>query len=145
MWKESGHHAARRLFALFTPPPFELVGGDDHCQVRQHHAAPEVTTADPPVAERADYFDAGLEHKFPDHLTMGLDTYYRQSKNLIDEGQFGAPIILTPFNYKDGRIKGVELTANYAREAFSAYANLAAQSARGATSKRRNSTLQLMT
>ena len=44
---------------------------------------------------------------------MGLDTYYKQSVNLIDEGQFGAPIILTPFNYRYGKQYGVEFTANY--------------------------------
>ncbi len=41
---------------------------------------------------------------------MGLDTYYKQSHNLIDEGQFGAPIILTPFNYTYGKQYGAEIT-----------------------------------
>ena len=40
-----------------------------------------------------------------------MDSYYKISKNLIDEGQFGAPIILTPFNYKRGKQYGVEFTA----------------------------------
>jgi hypothetical protein len=31
-------------------------------------------------------------------LTVGADAYYKLSNNLIDEGQFGAPIILTAFN-----------------------------------------------
>jgi hypothetical protein len=60
-----------------------------------------------------------------------VDTYYRQSTNLIDEGQFGAPIILTPFNYLNGLIKGVELTFNYSAHGLTAYGNLALQSARG--------------
>ncbi len=133
VWKASAETTLHAGYSrYFTPPPFELVGSETIAKFVNTTAAPEVTTADPPVAERADYFDAGLEHKFSNHLTMGVDSYYRQSKNLIDEGQFGAPIILTPFNYKDGRIEGVELTANYAREGvFSAYANLAAQSAKG--------------
>ena len=37
---------------------------------------------------------------------------------MIDEGQFGAPIILTPFNYRYGLIGGVEFTANYTVEQF---------------------------
>ena len=32
-------------------------------------------------------------------FTATVDGYYKISKHLIDEGQFGAPIILTPFNY----------------------------------------------
>ena len=51
--------------------------------------------------------------------------------NLIDEGQFGAPIILTPFNYRFGKQYGAELTANYTTGALSAYLNLAVQSAKG--------------
>ncbi len=51
--------------------------------------------------------------------------------HLIDEGQFGAPIILTPFNYNDGRIEGIEFTANYKCDGFAAYANVAFQSAKG--------------
>ncbi len=62
---------------------------------------------------------------------IGLDTYYKQSRNLIDEGQFGAPIILTPFNYRYGKQYGVEFTANYTTGAFNAYLNLAVQSAKG--------------
>ena len=33
---------------------------------------------------------------------LGLDSFFKASHNLIDEGQFGAPIILTPFNYLTG-------------------------------------------
>ena len=62
-------------------------------------------------AERADYFDAGMEQKLVDNWTVGLDSFYKASQNLIDEGQFGAPIILTPFNYAAGRQYGVEVTA----------------------------------
>ncbi len=62
---------------------------------------------------------------------MGIDTYYKQSVNLIDEGQFGAPIILTPFNYRYGKQYGVELPINYTTRTLSAYLNLAAQSAKG--------------
>ena len=45
---------------------------------------------------------------------MGVDAYYKHAAQLIDAGQFGAPIILTPFNYQTGRQTGAELTVNYA-------------------------------
>ena len=53
-----------------------------------------------PKAERADYYDVGVSQVLADGFTIGLDSFYKASHNLIDEGQFGAPIILTPFNYQ---------------------------------------------
>ena len=72
-----------------------------------------------------------MQQKLTRELTLGIDTYYKQSRNLIDEGQYGAPIILTPFNYRYGKQYGVELTSSYTHEHLSAYVNLAAQSAKG--------------
>jgi outer membrane receptor for ferrienterochelin and colicins len=114
-----------------SPPPFELVGSQSVAKFLNTTAAPTVSQDDTPQAERANYYDFGVHQQITRGLTVGLDAYYKQAKNLIDEGQFGAPIILTPFNYAVGRQKGVELTTNYAGEALSAYANLALQSALG--------------
>jgi outer membrane receptor for ferrienterochelin and colicins len=117
----------------FTPPPFELVGSETFAKFLNSTALPpgSVTADTAPSAERADYYDVGVQQKLLGRLTLGVDSYYEPSKNLIDEGQFGAPIILTPFNYRDGRIAGIEFTANYTSHGFSSYGNLAFQSARG--------------
>jgi outer membrane receptor protein involved in Fe transport len=115
----------------FTPPPFELVGGETISKFAGTSAYPSVASDTTPSAERSSYFDVGAQQKLLDHLTLGVDSYYRRSQNLIDEGQFGAPIILTPFNYLKGKIEGIEFTGNYATDAFSMYANLAIQSALG--------------
>ena len=64
-------------------------------------------------------------------LTVGVDAYYKVSNNLIDEGQFGAPIILTAFNYAHGLQEGVELTASYDHGPWSVYGNLAKSRAMG--------------
>src|SRR6185437_7767288 len=64
-------------------------------------------------------------------VTVGVDSYYKQATDLIDEGQFGAPIILTPFNYAHGQVYGVEFTAQYNLGHFLSYANLATQRAIG--------------
>ena len=114
-----------------SPPPFELVGGKDIALFENTTSPPLTPLADAPQAERANYYDLGVQQKITDQLTVGIDTYYKQSVNLIDEGQFGAPIILTPFNYRYGKQYGAELTANYTARELSAYLNLAAQSARG--------------
>lgn len=115
----------------FSPPPFELVGVKTVSLFANTTAEPPVPLADTPKAERANYFDLGAFQKVTTEFTAGLDGYYKLSDDLIDEGQFGAPIVLTPFNYRDGRQAGLELTTNYAGENLSAYANLAWQFARG--------------
>jgi outer membrane receptor for ferrienterochelin and colicins len=118
----------------FTPPPFELVGATTFRQFAGTTAVPpgSVTQDTAPIAERSNYYDLGVQQKLLDKkLTLGLDTFYEQSQHLIDEGQFGAPIILTPFNYRWGLIGGVELTANYTIQDFSAYLNTAVQAAHG--------------
>ena len=67
---------------------------------------PPGTQNDLPNAERDNYFDVGAEPEARPASTLGVDAYYKKAKNLIDEGQFGAPIILTPFNYRDGIRQG---------------------------------------
>jgi outer membrane receptor protein involved in Fe transport len=114
-----------------SPPPFELVGGKDIALFQNTTSPPNSLAADSPSAERANYYDLGVQQKIFHALTLGVDTYYKQSVNLIDEGQFGAPIILTPFNYRYGKQYGVEFTANYKVQNFSAYLNFAAQCAKG--------------
>jgi outer membrane receptor protein involved in Fe transport len=114
-----------------SPPPFELVSSKDVGLFAGTTNAPLSPQASPPLPERANYYDVGVQQKFTRSLTVGLDVYYKQSVNLIDEGQFGAPIILTPFNYRYGKQEGIELTTNYTSKDFSAYLNLSTQSARG--------------
>jgi outer membrane receptor protein involved in Fe transport len=114
----------------FSPPPFELVASETVARFEGTTAQAPGTLNDPPKAERDDYYDIGVEQKLGP-LTLGLDAYYKDARNLIDEGQFGAPIILTPFNYAKGFAKGVELSANYAKGPLTAYANLAVSQAKG--------------
>ncbi len=122
-------HAGYSRF--FSPPPFELVGNTSILKFLNTTAAPEITTGDLVRAERSNYYDVGVQQRLSDRLTVGVDSYYKQATDLIDEGQFGAPIILTPFNYADGQVYGVELTGNYSVGHFQAYANFAIQRAIG--------------
>ncbi|MEO8999262.1 MAG: TonB-dependent receptor [Rhodanobacter sp.] len=84
-----------------------------------------------PLAERADYFDVGVSQNIGTALTLGLDTYYRQVHRLQDEGQFGAALVYSTFNYDRGHIGGAEFTANYNQGPLSAYFNLAYNRAMG--------------
>jgi outer membrane receptor protein involved in Fe transport len=115
----------------FSPPPFELVGGETLIKFANTTAAPEVAVDTAPLAEKANYYDIGVQQRFNYGFTTGADTYYKQSVNLIDEGQFGAPIILTPFNYRYGQQYGAEFTESYTHGHFNSYLNFATQRARG--------------
>ena len=115
----------------FTPPPFELVGGETVAKFANTTAASAIATDAVSRAEKADYFDLGISQKLLPGLTVGLDAYYKNDRNLIDEGQFGAPIILTPFDYAQGRQYGAELSATYRHGPLTAYGNFAANLAEG--------------
>ena len=115
----------------FTPPPFELVASQAIAAFVGTTAEAPGSQNDTPRSERDNYFDLGAEQKFDNGLTLGVDAYYKKASNLVDEGQFGAPIILTPFNYREGYAKGVELSASYVNGPLNAYANLAISEAKG--------------
>ena len=108
----------------FTPPPTELVSSTTQALFQNTtNAAPGENS--PVKSERSNYLDAGVIHQLTQTVSLGLDTFYKQSRNVIDEGQFGPALILTPYNYEQGKIYGVELTSNYKSGDLSAYANLA--------------------
>lgn len=121
----------------FSPPPFANVAATSVLKFRGTSAqAPgddgvSTPRADPPYAETQDYFDAGAQFKLTSAFSIGVDGYHRHSHRLIDEGQFGAPIILTPFNYDHGNITGAEFNATYQRGRFLAYGNLSYAKAQG--------------
>jgi outer membrane receptor protein involved in Fe transport len=115
----------------FTPPPFELVGATTVGLFGNTTFAPQVTQDSVVKAERSHYFDVGATQIVLPGLKVGVDAYYKDARNLIDEGQFGAPVILTPFNYAQGFAEGVELTTNYQIDNWSLYSNFAVGKAMG--------------
>ncbi len=115
----------------FTPPPTELVTTNTIAASQGTTSAPAGTLNDPVKAESSDYYDVGVSHQFTPKLTIGIDSYYKKVTNLLDEGQFGSALLYTPFNYAQGKVYGVELTANYHDGNFNAYANLARATALG--------------
>jgi outer membrane receptor protein involved in Fe transport len=132
VWKPTQTTTIHAGYArYFVPPPFELVGSTALSQFAGTTAAPAVTQNDSVKAERSHYFDIGISQVVIPGLTLGVDAYYKLSHNLIDEGQFGAPIILSAFNYRDGLQEGVELTGSYDRGPLSIYGNLALSRAMG--------------
>ncbi|MDB5686312.1 MAG: TonB-dependent receptor, partial [Rhizorhabdus sp.] len=86
----------------FTPPPQELVGTTTVAQFTGTTKESEIPFGGPVRAEREHYFDGGVEQKIAGGFSIGLDGYYKKKKNLLDEGQFGSSLVLSPFNYATG-------------------------------------------
>lgn len=109
----------------FTPPPTELI---DQTSVTAFQNTTNALPSDANTAvrsERSNYFDLGVEQQITSAFTVGADAYYRDVRHLQDEGQFGNALIYSAFNYRKAHVFGLELSANYRQDAFSAYANVA--------------------
>ena len=109
----------------FTPPPQELIAPATVALYNGTTKQSEIKSGDPVKAEREHYFDAGVEQRFNGGFKIGLDAYYKIKRNLLDEGQFGSAVVLSPFNYAKGYAWGVELSGNYTHGPIDLYANVA--------------------
>ena len=115
----------------FTPPPLENVSSATLALFTGTSNASAVTVNDPVRAERSHYFDVGLTRNITPRLQVGVDAYYKTARNQLDDGLFGQSLILSSFNYTEGRVYGLELSSAYAKGGFSAYANAARSVAQG--------------
>lgn len=115
----------------FTPPPQELASQSSINLYANTSNAPTVFTSDNVKAERTHYFDIGVSQQVNKQLTMTVDVYYKRIRNLLDEGQFGQALILSPFNYDKGYAKGIELSAIYSEKNWGGYLNATLQKAQG--------------
>jgi hypothetical protein len=108
--------------------------------------APEVNNVGSILPERANVYDIGIVQQIlprcPEASTsimakapiatnpcpmleVGVDAYYKEARDLIDDGQFGQAYVLTAFNYGKGINKGVEAKAKFQWGNFRAYTNWA--------------------
>jgi hypothetical protein len=132
VWQPTETTTIKAGYARYlTPPPFELVGPTDVALFANTSAGPAVTADNTAKAERDNYFDIGAQQIVLPGLKVGVDGYFKRAHDLIDEGQFGAPILLTAFNYQKGLVKGAELTVSYDRDNWSIYGNFAVSKALG--------------
>ena len=132
LWKVTDATAIHAGYArYFTPPPQELVAQKSIDLYAGTTNAPEIGVSDTVKAERTHYFDVGVSHNISPQLTLGVDAYYKRITNLLDEGQFGQALILTPFNYAEGYAEGVEFSTTYSGPQWSGYLNLAIGKAKG--------------
>jgi outer membrane receptor protein involved in Fe transport len=122
-------HAAYARY--FTPPPTELVTASAIQKFAGTTGAAASNGNGNPTVERDHYFDAGVSQRLLPGLDVGIDSYYKKARDLIDEGQFGPALIFQTFNYAKGRVYGVEFTSSYTYESLYSYANFAYSVAQG--------------
>ena len=118
--------AAPANTALFTscPPPLPAT-----CTTVQAPSAPPPYY--PMQPERSNIYDIGVVQKVLPGLELGADVYLKMTRNQINQGQFGAALVLNGFNYERGINTGVELKAIYTDGDLRAYANWAWATQRG--------------
>jgi outer membrane receptor protein involved in Fe transport len=109
----------------FTPPPQAIAAPANVAAFVGTSAAPEITQQSPVQPERSHYFDVGITQKLWPGMQVSVDAYYKIARNLLDDGQFGAALVLSGFNYERGENKGIEISAQYTSGNFTAYGNIA--------------------
>jgi outer membrane receptor protein involved in Fe transport len=107
----------------FVPPPVQYVGPGTLGKFVNTTNAPENSLDGPPKVERSNYFDLGVSRKIGEGWQVNLDGFYKDARNLVDLGQFGSAVILSPFNYRTGTVYGSELSSTYKREKWSMFGN----------------------
>ena len=111
-------------YARYYPPPQAIAAPANIAPFANTTAQPDTFQQSPVQPERSHYFDAGVVQQITPNLQVGIDAYYKISKDLLDDGQFGSALILSGFNYETAENTGVELSATYKNGNFSAYGNL---------------------
>jgi outer membrane receptor protein involved in Fe transport len=109
----------------FTPPMQAQATQSNLALFNNTTNQPELPLNDPVRPERSNYFDIGLDQKVLPGLDVGVDTYYKEAKDMIDDGQFGQAVVLTQFNWARGYSEGAEFKVKYQYGDFKAYANFA--------------------
>jgi outer membrane receptor protein involved in Fe transport len=125
VWKINDKTSAHLGYArYFTPPSVQYVSPDMIEPFQGTSGRPNSLQDDPTYVERSHYFDIGLSRQITPAWQTTVDAFYKDAKNLIDLGQFGSAVILSPFSYREGHVYGSELSTTYQQGPFAAFANL---------------------
>jgi outer membrane receptor protein involved in Fe transport len=84
----------------FTPPMQAQATQSNLALFNNTTNQPDVPLNNPVLPERSHYFDIGVDQKLLPGLIVGVDTYYKVARDMIDDGQFGQAVVLTQFNWE---------------------------------------------
>jgi len=121
-------HAGYSKF--FTAPKAEILSNLNINLFQNTSNASENFVNDKVKSEKTDYYNLGINFLATKQFRVGVDTYYKDIDNMLDEGQFGSALIFKPFNYHKAKVYGVELSSDYKLQNFTAFANFAFQKAK---------------
>jgi outer membrane receptor protein involved in Fe transport len=107
----------------FVPPPVQNVTLATLNKFTGTTNAPASYGDSAPRAERSNYYDIGISHQITKPWTVNLDGFYKQAHQLLDLGQFGDAVILSPYNYKEGTVEGAEISSTYRQGPISLFGN----------------------
>ena len=107
----------------FVPPPLQYVGNGTINKFADSTNEPENFVSSPLKVERSNYYDLGISRQITRPWKVSLDGFYKDAHNLVDNGQFGDAVIITPFNYRLGQVFGAELSSTYSQGPISAFGN----------------------
>jgi outer membrane receptor protein involved in Fe transport len=126
VWKVNDATTAHFGYArYFVPPPVQFIPGSSIAKFVGTTNAPANLQDDPPRVERSNYFDMGVSRQITEPWMVNVDGFFKQAHNLVDLGQFGDAVILSPYNYHTGYDFGAELSTTYKQNGFSAFGNFA--------------------
>jgi outer membrane receptor protein involved in Fe transport len=111
-------------YARYFTPPYQAQAAQSNLALFTNTTnQPEVPLNDPVKPERSNYYDVGVDQTVLPGLDVGLDAYYKDARDMLDDGQFGQAVVLTQFNYARGYSEGAEFKLKYTNGNFNAYAN----------------------
>jgi outer membrane receptor protein involved in Fe transport len=111
-------------YARYFTPPYQAQATQSNLALFTNTTnQPEVPLNDPVKPERSNYYDVGVDQTVLPGLDVGLDAYYKDARDMLDDGQFGQAVVLTQFNYARGYSEGAEFKTKYKNGNFNAYAN----------------------
>jgi outer membrane receptor protein involved in Fe transport len=125
-------------YARYFTPPIQAEASPTNLALFNGTTAQVTNPAgsNPVLPERSHYFDAGVDQKIPlgcfsalkrdcASAEFGVDAYYKQATDLIDNGNFGQALVLEAFNYAKGINEGIEFKAKFDSSYLDAYFNYA--------------------
>ena len=111
-------------YARYFTPPYQAQAVTSNIALFTNTTnQPEVPLNDPVKPERSNYYDIGIDQTILPGLVVGADAYYKDARDMIDDGQFGQAVVLTQFNYARGYSEGAEFKLKYQNGNFKTYAN----------------------
>jgi outer membrane receptor protein involved in Fe transport len=124
VWKPVKGTTLHAGYARYFTPPMQAQATQSNLALFNNTTnQPEVPFNDPVKPERSHYFDVGIDQTLAPGLEVGVDTYYKVARDMIDDGQFGQAVVLTQFNWDRGFSEGAEFKVKYRNGNFKAYAN----------------------